>query len=357
MKYSMKYFFAGALALICMGEAMADSFTDPRDGKTYKMKKMPDGKIWMTENLKFDYNHGSAESVCYENKPENCEKYGRLYTWAAAMDSAAVFSRKGKGCGDGVECNASGRVRGVCPEGWHLPSEDEFEKLLAVSCTKKGDFVECDNLRVSSWNNGTDKFGFSAFPAGSYSSDDKDFSYDLSDASFWSSTECPYIAGLPAIRLVLDNRFAVVPFVGKRYGFSVRCIQDDSSCSIDVGSLNTSKARATIKTPGKEEITIVEAGSRSVADVLKVVKQRTPGLRHIYDKFVKKNKSCFQGTVALKLTIDSSGYITNVSIASSTTGTGEFDNEIKTAVSKWRFNNVASGNTVVTIPFVFDIRE
>lgn len=338
MKCSMKYLFAGALVLICMGETMADSFTDSRDGQTYKTVKI--GKqTWMAENL----NVNVEGSVCYENNPANCDKYGRLYTWEI--------------------------TKNVCPDGWHLPSKEEMEtfieavkvrvdqivtqKKLDAVPLRKGEDKWYNHLRDTSWKNGFDSFGFSALPAGGYDGSEVFAGLDFAVA-FQSSTEHH---NHRSYHLAVGDSLAIVEHGDKSLGMSVRCIQDDSSCSIDVGSLNTSKARATIKTPGKEEITIVEAGSRSVADVLKVVKQRTPGLRHIYDKFVKKNKSCFQGKVALKLTIDSSGYITNVSIASSTTGTGEFDNEIKTAVSKWRFNNVASGNTVVTIPFVFDIRK
>ena len=94
------------------------------------------------------------------------------------------------------------------------------------------------------------------------------------------------------------------------------------------------------------------SGSRSAADIMKVVRQRTPGLRHIYNKSLKK-KPGFQGKVTLKFTIAPDGEINNISIASSTTGFSEFDNEIKNAVSRWTFSKVESGNSTVTIPFTF----
>ena len=81
---------------------------------------------------------------------------------------------------------------------------------------------------------------------------------------------------------------------------------------------------------------------------MKVVRQRTPGLRHIYNKFLKK-KPGFQGKVTLKFTIAPGGEIISISIASSTTGYGEFDGEVKNAVSRWKFSKVKSGNTTVTI--------
>lgn len=113
------------------------------------------------------------------------------------------------------------------------------------------------------------------------------------------------------------------------------------------------KARGSIKTPSERDVDLVAGGgSRSAADIMKTVRQRTPGLRHIYNKYTKK-KPGFQGKVALRFTIAPGGEVISISIASSTTGYGEFDGEIKNAVSRWKFGKVKSGNTTVTIPFTF----
>ena len=113
------------------------------------------------------------------------------------------------------------------------------------------------------------------------------------------------------------------------------------------------KAKGSIRTPSERDIDMgAGGGSRSAADIMKVVRQRTPGLRHIYNKFLKK-KPGFQGKVTLKFTIAPGGEIISIAIASSTTGYGEFDGEIKGAVSRWKFSKVKSGNTTVTIPFTF----
>ena len=85
---------------------------------------------------------------------------------------------------------------------------------------------------------------------------------------------------------------------------------------------------------------------------MKVVRQRTPGLRHIYNKFLKK-KPGFQGKVTLKFTIAPGGEVVSIAVVSSTTGYTEFDSEIKGAVGRWTFSKVKSGNTTVTIPFTF----
>ena len=118
------------------------------------------------------------------------------------------------------------------------------------------------------------------------------------------------------------------------------------------GGIST-KAKGNIKTPSARDIDMgAGGGSRSAADIMKVVRQRTPGLRHIYNKFLKK-KPGFQGKVTLKFTIAPGGEVISISSASSTTGYGEFDAQIKGAVSNWTFSKVKSGNTTVTIPFTF----
>ena len=113
------------------------------------------------------------------------------------------------------------------------------------------------------------------------------------------------------------------------------------------------KAKGSIKTPSMRDIDMgAGGGSRSAADIMKVVRQRTPGLRHIYNKCLKK-KPGFQGKVTLKFTIAPGGEIISISTVSSTTGYAEFDSEVKNAVSRWTFSKVKSGNTTVTIPFTF----
>ena len=107
-----------------------------------------------------------------------------------------------------------------------------------------------------------------------------------------------------------------------------------------------------VKTPSMRDIEMdAGGGSRSAADIMKVVRQKTPSLRHIYNKSLKKKE--FEGKVTLRFTIAPGGQIISISTVSSNTGFSEFDSEIKNAVSRWTFNKVKSGNTTVTIPFTF----
>ncbi len=225
---------SSAAALVFTACDLGGGLKDTRDGKTYKTVKIGD-KVWMAENLNFDYNHGTAKSVCYENKPENCEKYGRLYTWAAAMDSAAIFSKDGARCGYGKKCDAIGTVRGVCPEGWHLPSKEDLEELKKLAGQKAGDIDKAGTVLKSSagWKeddgksgNGSDGFGFGALFAGDYNSIFGHFNFEGSSADFWSSTELNERYAYD-LALYYSSEYAFVYVDIKDFGYSVRCVKNN----------------------------------------------------------------------------------------------------------------------------------
>ncbi len=208
-------------------DASAKTLEDLRDGRTYRTVTIG-SQTWMAENLNYDYNKGTAKSYCYKNEADSCAKYGRLYTWAAAMDSAAVFSTAGKGCGYGKTCSVSGMVRGVCPGGWHLPSQAEFETLMK---SVGGSSVAGTKLKSSngwrSGGNGTDDYGFSALPGGGRN----DYGVFLdagSSAYFWSSGV--YSSSSDPLRLTLSylDGNAYLRWDYKVNGFSVRCLQDSN---------------------------------------------------------------------------------------------------------------------------------
>ena len=183
------------------------SLTDSRDGQVYKTVKIG-SQTWMAENL----NYKTAESYCYDDKSANCEKYGRLYTWAAAKKA--------------------------CPSGWHLPDTTEWNILaLAVG----GDEIAGKMLKSkSNWEhggNGIDAYSFSAFPYGCRYFDDGGY-WDVGEfAGYWSSNQdndrYAFFMGFYAASSIGDQYYAdnsayidYDSYVPKSSGFSVRCLKD-----------------------------------------------------------------------------------------------------------------------------------
>ncbi|MBQ3838380.1 MAG: hypothetical protein II819_00310 [Fibrobacter sp.] len=199
------------------------TLTDSRDGQTYKTVTIGT-QVWMAENL----NYETTNSYCYNDTATYCDKYGRLYTWAAAMDSAGTWTTNGMGCGYGKTCSPTYPVRGVCPSGWHLPSQAEWDSLFTAV---GGRSTAGQKLKsMSGWSssgdggddNGTDAFGFSALPAGYYNGGG--FYYGGLVANFWSSTENnggnAYYVGL-----YYGYGNAYLEY-GDAAGFSVRCLKN-----------------------------------------------------------------------------------------------------------------------------------
>lgn len=189
--------------------------TDDRDGQVYKTVEIGE-QTWMAENL----NYETARSFC-----KNCELYGRLYLWSAAMDSAGLWSTNGKGCGYDVTCVTTYPVRGVCPSGWHLPSTGDWNNLIAAV---GGQYATVDRLKsTSGWSdgcgNGVDAISFSAIPAGRW-----DGSVDGVGeyAYFWSSTMTSGSRDAYRMYVGENNVIAQMNYADMGYGYSVRCVKD-----------------------------------------------------------------------------------------------------------------------------------
>ena len=157
---------------------------DDRDGKTYKTVTIGT-YTWMAENLDYE----TENSFCFNDSVENCAKYGRLYTWSAAIDSAGVYGKNGEGCGNGKICTPVFPIRGVCPAGWHLPHRAEWYVLITYVDPDMGDKGAIMLKSPVDWDavNGQDAYGFCVYPAGFRG----EFSFvgfhDM--AEFWCSDE------------------------------------------------------------------------------------------------------------------------------------------------------------------------
>jgi uncharacterized protein (TIGR02145 family) len=188
------------------------TLTDSRDGQKYKTVEIGT-QTWMAQNL----NYKSENSYCYGNDSSNCNKYGRLYMWAAAV---------GKLGGEVWRSQVqSGNIQGACPNGWHLPTLTEWNTFF----TAVGDTSTAgEKLKsTSGWindGNGTDVFGFSALPAGSIDNNGKHNSIG-SYAYFWSSTDY-YDYYAYYVNLYSGKDYASLRTDIKSFAFSVRCLQD-----------------------------------------------------------------------------------------------------------------------------------
>ncbi len=185
---------------------------DDHDNNRKYQTTMINCREWMAENYKRKldyYDAGPYEagghcvigtnpySYCYPSgNKDNVDTYGLLYNWEVAKSYA------------------------FCPTGWHLPSVDELRDLLDYM---GGESTGAKNLRATTWNQGTGKYGFNVPPAGGYSTSTGSFSFG-SEATFWSqsklSNSYPYV-------LQVDNYNASVKYTNvSNYYYSVRCIKD-----------------------------------------------------------------------------------------------------------------------------------
>ena len=182
-------------------------------------------EIWMAEDLDFDYRVKGKTYGSRENS------LGREYIWAAAMDSAGIYSAAGAGCGYKKTCSATGRVRGVCPEGWYLPSKSDWAELVEQVGEIYGDYQVAPVLKSKGgWRcdlYGADLLGLTVVPQGFYNVKCEEGDNSLPTfASFWSSTEADYNT---AYHFYLDMRDSLSVSVedgfGKGMYNSIRCMK------------------------------------------------------------------------------------------------------------------------------------
>ena len=213
--------------------------TDSRDGQVYKTVKIGN-QIWMAQNLNYadsvQMPSLKGKSWCYNDSTKYCEKYGRMYTWAAAIDSVKLATDKNNpvDCGFDKSCGLVGPVQGICPDGWHLPDSTEWRTLVTAV---GGQSVAGKILKSQSgWKdnsdkgsgNGSDDVGFSAVPAGLMRVGSAAYS-EGETAWFWSSTEGGIVGY--AYEMDLDYKFDNADLnehaSSTRYAFSVRCLKGD----------------------------------------------------------------------------------------------------------------------------------
>ncbi|HPW67091.1 MAG TPA: FISUMP domain-containing protein [Salinivirgaceae bacterium] len=225
------------------GENMG-SFTDSRDGNVYKFITIGN-QVWMTENLKYLPNvvgpKTGSDSVpyCYvygydgadvtaAKAIDSYKTYGVLYNWVAVVNGAASS-----------DANPSG-VQGICPKGWHLPSDAEWKQLemylgmteeqansTGFRGTDEGGKLKAAGI-MAHWtypNTGaTNESGFTALPGG-YRKLNGSFDQIGYYGNWWSATESDETNAW--YRSMSYNGSDVGRYIyAKQFGFSVRCLRN-----------------------------------------------------------------------------------------------------------------------------------
>jgi uncharacterized protein (TIGR02145 family) len=192
-------------------------------------------QCWLKENLNVgemingtigQSNNGTMEKYCYNNEPDSCKKYGGMYQWNEMMQ---YTTQQG--------------AQGICPPGWHLPTDEEWQVLQGAVDSEFGigdvawhfdgfsGFDAGTNLKTTSgWienGNGTNLFGFSGLPGGN-----RTFKGDFGGvgeiSNLWTSTQGPEDSGW--YRYIVDYLQQVGRHnAEKENGKNVRCLQDSKT--------------------------------------------------------------------------------------------------------------------------------
>lgn len=209
-----------------------DQFVDPRDGQSYNTVSIGT-QCWMAENLNIGtridgiLNHkddqtdnGIIEKFCYDNDDLNCDTYGGLYQWNEMMQYT----------------NTEG-AQGICPSGWHLPTDDEWKVLemeLGMSQSAadaavswKGTDEGTKLKSTSGWQsngNGNNSSGFTGLPGGWFFFE-YTFFYKEYSGFWWTSTQ-QYSQNAWYHNITYFNSKVRRKDWPKHGGFSVRCVKD-----------------------------------------------------------------------------------------------------------------------------------
>ena len=206
MKYVFLITVITVLSFIQIYEQQTGTMTDSRNGKVYKTIKIGN-QWWMAENLAYKTNSGCW---AYDNDEYYVAKYGYLYNWEVAKN--------------------------ICPNGYHLPSDNEWEKLTLYINTSKGPFTKSGNdwfpvgkylKATSGWKssgNGIDEFNFTAYPGGRRKSGGH-FCDVLVTGYWWSNTSNKNTTAWYRCLHSYSKGF-YNDDEWKEAGFSVRCVKN-----------------------------------------------------------------------------------------------------------------------------------
>jgi len=216
-------------------EACPDMPTVEYGGQTYNTIKIGD-HCWIRENMNVGSmlqsnqssgNNGIIEKYCYNNNPQNCETYGALYSWDEMMQYATDEG-----------------AQGICPEGWHIPTDEEWQTLSGNidSQYPAGDPVwnntgwrgsdaggKMKSTGIDLWKTpnigATNESGFTAYPGGNFNTIFNSFREMGDYAYFWSSTP-QSTTSVYYHRLDYNDSRVYRQIRSKGFRLSVRCVRE-----------------------------------------------------------------------------------------------------------------------------------
>jgi uncharacterized protein (TIGR02145 family) len=194
------------------------SFIDPRDDRRYAWVQYGEQK-WMAENLKFTPSQSTGHK-CKNDLESNCDFFGRMYRWALAADSAEPTD------------NAPSGIQGLCPAGWHLPSDPEwialrnyFDDEFGYGSSQLGPVLKSDTLWANeaygNQGNGSNEFGFYALPGG-YLPDGE----NKTEVRWWTASQYPSTESITYFYLTHTSNFLNRYHEDPDYYQHVRCVEN-----------------------------------------------------------------------------------------------------------------------------------
>jgi uncharacterized protein (TIGR02145 family) len=188
--------------------------TDKRDGRAYQTVKIGN-YWWMAENLNYgtridgsknQTSNGIIEKYCYDNLESNCSAHGGLYQWDEMMNYTTFPVNQG-----------------ICPAGWHVPSDEEWKELEIFLGMSEAD-ANLTGFRGTDQGTQLKSGGSSGFNASldGYMTTPNNFLNGGAGNCFWTATDI-------YARYLLNSRTDVYRWNTplKTYGLSLRCMMDD----------------------------------------------------------------------------------------------------------------------------------